>query len=78
MVSRDGRSTYVEILGTYERIKGGYLYEFRHIRRPKSYTEILNSNYDINVSKINKKPDIEEGLISMKDLEKALGLNPYD
>ena len=27
---------YVEISGTYERITGGYLYEFRYIRRPKS------------------------------------------
>jgi hypothetical protein len=73
VISRDGRSTYVEISGTYERITGGYLYEFRYIRRPKSCTEISNCNYDINISKTNKKP--EEGLISMEDLEKALGLN---
>lgn len=71
--SRDGNRTYVEITGTYERIKGGYLYEFKHTHRPQSCTGVSTSIYDIDVTKAHSN---EGGLVSMEELEKALGLGP--
>lgn len=74
VVSRDGKSTFIEITGTYEKIKGGYLYKFKHTHRPKSCTVMSTSIYDIDVTKTNS--NIEEGSVIMEELEKALGLTP--
>ena len=74
VVSHDGNRTYVEITGTYDKISGGYLYEFNHTQRPKSCVEKSTSIYDIDVTKVNS--NIEESLVSMEELEKALGLTP--
>ena len=51
VVSRDGKRTFIEITETYEKIRDGYLYEFMHTHRPKSYTGVSTSIYDINVTK---------------------------
>ena len=71
VVSRDGNRTYVEITGTYEKIRDGYLYEFKHTHRPKSCTGISTGVYDIDLTKVNSNVG---GLVSMEELDKALGL----
>ena len=74
VVSRDGKRTFIEITETYEKIRDGYLYEFKHTHRPKSCTVMSTSIYDIDVTKVHS--NIEERLFSMEELEKALGLAP--
>ncbi len=71
VVSKDRNKTYVEITGTYEKINGGYLYEFKHTHRPKSCTGISTGVYDIDLTKVNSNVG---GLVSMEELDKALGL----
>ena len=71
VLSRDGKRTFVEITGTYEKIRDGYLYEFKHTHRPKSCTGVSTSIYDIDVTKV--RSNIKERLVSMEELEKALG-----
>lgn len=71
IVSRDGKSTFIEITGTYERIKGGFLYEFKHTHRRKTCREMQTGIYDIDVTKVNSNVG---GLVSVEELEKALGL----
>ncbi|SDY60309.1 hypothetical protein SAMN05660462_00419 [Proteiniborus ethanoligenes] len=72
VVSRDGNRTYVEITGTYEKIEGGFLYEFKHTHRPKYSTGASNSIYGIDVSKAVIRPYTYE--VSAEELDKALGL----
>lgn len=72
VVSRDGKRTFIEITGTYEKINGGYLYEFKHTRRPTSSTGTSNSIYGIDVTKADMKPSTNE--VSAEELDKALGL----
>ncbi len=72
VVSRDGNRTYVEITGTYERIEGGFLYEFKHTHRPKYSRGASNSIYAIEVSKAVIRPSTNE--VSAEELDKALGL----
>lgn len=74
VVSRDGKRTFIEITGTYEKINGGYLYEFKYTSRPKSCTAMSTSIYDIDVTKVHS--NTEERIVSMEELEKALGLTP--
>lgn len=71
VVSREGKSTFIEITETYDKIRGGYLYEFKHTHRPKSCTGMSTGVYDIDVTKVN--PNVGR-LVSMEELEKALGL----
>lgn len=72
VVSRDGKSTFTEITGTYEKFKSGYLYEFKHTNRPTSSTGTSNSIYDIDVTKVDIKSSGNE--VSAEELDKALGL----
>lgn len=72
VVSRDGKSTFIEIIGTYEKIESGYLYEFKYTRRPTSSTVTSNSIYGIDVTKADIKPSTNE--VSTEELDKALGL----
>jgi len=72
VVSRDGKRTFIEITGTYEKINGGYLYEFKHTRRPTSSTDTSNNIYGTDVTKADMKPSTNE--VSAEELDKALGL----
>lgn len=71
VVSRDGKSTFIEITGTYDKIRGGYLYMFKNTHSPKSCTGISTSIYGIDVTKVST--NVGE-LVSLEELEKALGL----
>lgn len=72
VISRDGNSTFIEIIGVNEKIKGGYLYEFKHTHRPKVNKELIDGIYAIDVTKVNI--NLTGNDVSMEELEKALGL----
>jgi hypothetical protein len=42
------------------------------------YKPFIQGYAQLNGTIVDEKPDIKERLISMEDLEKALGLNPWD
>lgn len=76
--TRSGDINYIVIKGTHSKFKGGYLYEFRYISKPKRFLA-LDTNLP-NLPEVSSVPyvntsSIKPKEVSAEDLDKALGLD---
>lgn len=71
VLARFNGPSYVVTTGTHSKINGGYLYNFRHIRKPEPLSTLSTST--IIVGTPLEKTSITE--ISTEELDTALGLD---